>query len=371
MPRDYYEVLGVARDASADEIKRAYRKLARNHHPDVNPHRVGEAEEAFKEIGEAYGVLSDADKKARYDRFGHAGLSGNDFDFSGVGGLGDLFEVFFGGGHGAGTRVRDTVQQGNDLRVDLTLTLEEVYAGVNREIDVAAMIACTSCEGTGAEPGTKVEACTACRGSGRLREVRQTFFGQFVQEAPCVRCGGTGRYAASPCGTCRGDGLIRGRRKLSVNIPAGVDEGDRVRVRSAGEDGPHGGPAGDLYCFIYVEEHPRFERRGAEVYHVVSVSVPKAALGGTITVPTLEGDATAQIHLSEGTQTGAQFRLAGKGMPQRRGGRGDQICVVRVVVPTNLNERQRELLREMAEISDDEVQDQPRGFFDRLRDVLR
>jgi len=374
MPRDYYEVLGVERTSSVEEIRRAYRKLAREHHPDVNPHRHAEAEAMFKEIGEAWNVLSDENKRARYDRFGHDGVNGPSAgpDMSGGVGLGDLFEVFFNAA-GQG-RAREDVRRGSDLRYDLTLTLEECWAGVTKELRIPSLRACASCGGSGAAPGTQPETCSACRGQGRVREVRNTFFGQFVQEAPCARCGGRGRVNPSPCPTCRGEGRVRGERTVSVAIPAGISENDRVRVTGAGEDGQFGSPAGDLYCFIYVEEHQQFQRRDHDVLHIMSISFVQAALGDTVQVPTLElkdgAPVMAEVTIPAGTQNGATFRLSGKGFTARGGYRGEQICMARVTVPKKLSERQRELLREFAEISAEQVEEHPRGFFHKLKDAF-
>ncbi len=375
MARDYYEVLGVERNASADDIRKAYRKLAREHHPDVNPHRHQEAEALFKEIGTAYGVLSDDDKRARYDRFGEQGVNGGQGpDMGGGVNIGDLFDVFFGGGGAAGGRGREDVRRGSDLRADLTLTLEECWAGVTKELRVPTLVTCTTCGGSGAAPGTKPETCTGCNGTGRLREVRNTFFGQFVQEAPCARCGGTGRVNPSPCTTCRGDGRVRGERKVSVAIPPGVDEGNRVRVTGAGEDGQFGSPTGDLYVFISVAESQSFQRRDFDVLHVISLSFVQAALGDTVQVPTLEqsdgGPVKVDVTVPAGTQNGALFRVPAKGFPDRNGRRGDQICVARIVVPKKLDDRQKELLREFASLSDEHVEEQPRGFFDKLKDAF-
>jgi molecular chaperone DnaJ len=247
----------------------------------------------FKEIGEAYGVLSDEQKRARYDRFGPDGINGGGagpggVDFGGGVGLGDLFEVFFGGAGMGGRGPQADIRRGNDVRADVTMTLEESWSGATKEIKVAARVTCKTCDGSGAAPGTSPETCSACKGSGRLREVRNTFFGQFVQEAPCARCGGTGRVIPTPCSTCRGDGRVRGERQVTVAIPAGVGEGDRVRVVNAGEDGHYGGPPGDLYCFIYIEEHSEFQRRENDVLHVISLSYAQAALGDVVDVPTLE-----------------------------------------------------------------------------------
>lgn len=379
MSKDYYEVLGVQRGASADDIRKAYRRLAREHHPDVNPHRHEEAEAQFKEIGEAYNVLSDEQKRAIYDRYGAEGLNGagaGGVDFGNMaGGLGDLFEVFFGGGGAGGRGTSQDLRRGSDLRADVSLTLEESWAGVTKELEIPTLLTCGTCSGSGAAPGSQPETCSACRGSGRLREVRNTFFGQFVQEAPCARCGGRGRIVTNPCQTCRGEGRVRGTRKVSVAIPAGVDEGDRVRVTGAGEDGQTGAPPGDLYCFIYIEQSQDFQRRDNDVLHIMGLSFPQAALGDVVEVPTLERDedgspVMTEVTIPAGTQNGATFRISGKGFTTRGGYRGDQICIARVVVPRSLTERQRELLREFAELQDEELEEQPRGFFGKLKDAF-
>ena len=376
MARDYYEVLGVPKQSSADEIKRAYRKLARENHPDVNAHRREEAEASFKEIGEAYGVLSDQQKRAAYDQYGHAGVNGGADFGGGAGGvnIGDIFDVFFNGGAGQ-SGGRETVRGGSDLRMDVTLTLEEAFAGVTKKLNVPSLIRCETCEGKGAAPGTQTEICTGCRGSGRVQQVRQTFFGQFVQEAPCARCGGSGKFIPTPCTKCKGDGRIRGQREVNVQIPPGVDEGDRVRVMNAGEEGPQGAPAGDLYCFIYMESHRHFQRREDDVLYAMPISFAQAALGDTLEVPTLELDAegnpvTAEVIIPAGTQNSAYFRLNDKGFSNRRGAFGDQICVARVVVPKKLSERQREILREFATLDNEQLDEHPRGFFNKIKDVL-
>lgn len=379
MPKDYYEVLNVSRTATAEEIKKSYRRLAREKHPDVNAHRRDEAEAEFKEIGEAYSVLSDDQKRTRYDQFGHAGVNGmpgGGVDFGGMGGgLGDLFEVFFNGGAAGGGGTREQVMRGSDLRLNVKLTLEEIYAGVTKDLEIPTLLKCETCEGNGAAPGSKVDTCTACKGSGRLREVRQTFFGNFAQEVPCARCGGRGKTIETPCTKCRGEGRVRGTRQVKVAIPAGVDEGDRIRVTGAGEDGEAGAPAGDLYVMIYVEEHRQFQRSEDDVFFAMPISFAQAALGDTVQVATLENDengepVTVDVVVPAGSQNGARFKVAGKGFPGRYGQRGNQICVARVTVPTKLTERQKELLREFAEISQEHPEEQPRGFFDKLKDVF-
>ena len=378
MPKDYYEVLGVSRTASADEIKRAYRRLAREHHPDVNHDRRDEAEARFKEIGEAYAVLSDDSKRARYDQYGHAGVNGaaaGGADFGAN--LGDIFEVFFGGGMGgASSGRREAARHGNHLRANVQLTLEEAWAGTTRELEIGTLLRCETCSGNGAKPGSKVEQCSGCQGSGKQRTVQRTFFGQFVQEVPCARCGGSGQFVPDPCESCGGEGRVKGKRSVSINIPAGVDEGNQVRVPGAGEDGPQGTPPGDLYCFIYLRDHQQFERHGNDAACVLPLSFPQAALGDAVEVPTLELDEngepmTATVTIPAGTQTGELFRVSGKGFPNGYGGsRGDQICVARVVVPKKLNDRQKELLREFADLSDEQVEEHPRGFLHRLKDAL-
>lgn len=375
MAKDYYEILGVSKTASADEIRKAYRKLAREHHPDVNPDSREEAEEKFKEIQEANNVLSDEQKRARYDRFGPEGVGGpGGPDLSGAGGLGDLFEVFFGGAAGGGGRAREDIRRGSDIRADVTLTLEECWAGVTKELRIPTLRTCGTCSGNGAAPGTTPETCQQCSGSGRIREVRNTFFGQFVQEAPCPRCSGRGKLIPTPCPTCKGDGRVRGERSVTIAIPPGVDEGDRVRVTGSGEDGQAGSPPGDLYCFISVEEHRDFQRRENDVLHVMTLSYAQAALGDTVDVPTLEmtGEehVMTSINVPAGTQNGTLFRVSGKGFTARGGYRGDQICVARVVVPKKLTDRQKELLREFAEIENEQLEEQPRGFFDKLKDAF-
>ena len=383
MARDLYEVLSVERNATADEIKAAYRRLAREHHPDRHPDRREEAQQMMAEINQAYGVLSDSDKRAQYDRYGSEGpgMGFGSGGGAGVGGLNDIFDVFFGGvASAANGRDRSGARRGADLRYDLELTLEEAWGGVSKDLHVPSLLKCGTCEGKGAAPGTPVETCTACKGTGSLRQVRQTFFGQFVQEAPCARCGGTGKLIPTPCPTCHGQGRVRGTRDVSVRIPAGIDEGDRLRVPGAGEDAPNGGEGGavpgDLYCFVTLSDSNQFMRDGETVIAPLPLSYAQAALGDTIEVPTLELDESgepmmAELTIPAGTQGGAQFRVQSKGFPGRTGVRGDQVCVTRVVVPRHLNERQKELLREFAAEADEMPDEHPRGFFDRLKDAIR
>lgn len=374
--KDPYEVLGVDKSASDAEIKKAFRRAARDHHPDANPERQEEAQKRMAELNAAYALLSDPQKRAQFDRYGAGGPGASGFDFGGAGvNIGDLFDIFTNVAGSSGGRARDAVRRGSDVRADMVLTLEECWAGVSKNLEIPTLLECETCDGSGAAPGTETQQCVQCAGSGRQREVRNTFFGQFVQESPCARCNGTGKIIPTPCPTCKGEGRARGKRDLSVTIPAGVDEGDRVRVVGGGEDGAQGAPAGDLYCFITVEDHERFERAERDVLLGIPLSFSQAALGDTIEVPTLERTPegqpiTATISVPEGTQANALFRLSGKGFPDRYGRRGDQICVAQVVVPRNLSERQRELLRELAEESEERPEEQPRGFFSKIKGAI-
>ncbi len=380
---DLYEVLQVSRTASGDEIKQSYRRLAREHHPDVNAHRREESETLFKEVSSAYAVLSDPQKRATYDQYGHAGLNGGGMGGGAdTGDLGDLFDIFFQGmGNSASAGVnfggasREQTRRGADTRLDVTLTLQEAYAGVTRELKVPTMVSCGECEGSGAATGTSAQSCDACNGVGRVRQLRQTFFGQFVQEAVCARCGGTGRFIPNPCPKCAGEGRLRGQREVRVQIPAGVDEGDRVRVVGAGEEGRNGAPAGDLYCFIYIEPHREFERREHDVFYAAPISFSQASLGDRVAVPTLELDGEGKSVMEEiivpaGTQNGTRFRLPNRGFTDRNNHRGSQICIAHIVVPKNLSERQKELMREFAELADEHPEEHGRGFFDRLKDAF-
>jgi len=376
--RDYYEVLGVSRDASEEEIKKAYRRLARQYHPDVNKDDP-EAEAKFKEISEAYRVLSDPESRAQYDRFGHAAFEGpqgagagqGGFDpFGGFGGFGDfddIFDMFFGGG--TERRRRAGPRQGADLRYDLELSFEEAAFGIETEIEVPRTEVCGRCRGSRAEPGSRVRECPHCGGRGEIRESRQTPFGRFVNVQTCPYCRGEGKTVDQACIECRGRGVVTKRRKIRVKVPAGVDDGFRLRLAGEGEAGERGGPPGDLYVFISVRKHDFFERRGNDIFCEVPISFVQAALGDEIEVPTLSG--TARLKIPEGTQTGAQFRLKGNGVPDPRGyGRGDQYVSIRVVTPTRLTAKQKELLKEFARAGGDDVPEVKR-FFDRVKDALK
>jgi molecular chaperone DnaJ len=374
--RDYYEILGVSRNATQEEIKKAYRRLARQYHPDANPDKKEEAAEKFREITEAYAVLSDPEKRAQYDRFGHAGPEGQgfgfdfrNFDFRDLGfdfGFGDLFEAFFGGG-----RRRHGPQRGADLETQLELSFREAVFGAEKEVRVPRTERCGTCGGSGAAPGTAPERCAACNGTGQVSFSRATPFGQFIQTRTCDRCGGSGQFIPQPCRDCNGSGYVQRVRKVKVKVPAGVDNGFRLRLRGEGEAGVRGGPPGDLYVYIRVRPDPVFRREGDDLICEAAISFPQAALGAEIEVPTLEG--TARLKVQEGTQSGTVVRLKGKGVPNPYGhGRGDLIVRLKVVTPTRLTERQKELLREFARLSGDEVAkgDKEKGFFEKVRDAF-
>jgi molecular chaperone DnaJ len=369
--KDYYEVLGVTRDASPDDIKRAYRSLARRHHPDVSHDKAG-AEHLFKEINEAYEVLSDPQKRAQYDRFGTVSgpQGGADFGFSGFGpnGFGDIFDMFFGEARAQAQPRRSGPQRGSDLRYDLEITLDEAFTGTTKEIQFSHLTQCDTCKGSGAQPGSLVAGCERCHGSGVMRTVRQTPLGQFVTQTTCNACGGEGHVITQPCAVCGGRGRHEIERKLTVRVPAGVDDGSRIRIAGNGEAGIRGGPAGDLYVYLSVAAHPLFRRDGLETFIDVPISFPLAALGTTLDVPSLEGP--LQLGIPAGTQSGTTLRLRGHGMPSVRGSqRGDHHVTVHVVVPTKLNKRQRETLEEYARAGGDAIEE--KSFLDRVKDAFR
>ena len=375
MPRDYYECLGVSRGATDDELKKAFRGLARELHPDINKHDP-EAEEKFKEVAEAYEVLSDRERRAIYDRYGHEGLRRGGYEphFGGFGDISDIFEAFFGSGDlGSifGGRGRGGPQRGRDVAVEVSITLEEVLDGTTRELEVDAVEPCSRCNGNGAEPGTPIEACPRCEGTGQLQSVARTVFGQVVRTQACDRCGGDGRIAQTPCDVCRGSGYEERARTLTVDLPAGIDNGQRVRVTGRGHAGAPGAPAGDLYVLVHVERDPRFERHGEDLVTRLDVPFTDAALGGALPVPTLEGE--EEIEIEPGTQPGAVRRLRERGLPSLRGRRrGDLHVVMNVLIPSKLNEDQRELLRRFADSANgDTYEMRPEGLFDRIRQAFR
>ncbi len=369
MATDYYSVLGIERGASETEIKRAYRSLARRHHPDVSSDK-DDAAVRFKAINEAYEVLSDPEKRQMYDRYGSV-PNGNGMGsggFSGAEGFGDIFDMFFGAARGATSQRPSGPARGADLRYDLQITLEEAFRGAEREISFNHLAACDTCKGNGAKPGTLIHTCERCQGSGTMRTVRQTPLGQFVTQAPCTKCHGEGNTVPTPCEVCRGRGRYERPRTMAVKIPAGVGDGSRIRIGASGEAGARGGPAGDLYVYLSVTPHPRFRRDGNDIVADVPISFTQAALGGQISVETLDGPAPFSI--AAGTQSGATYRLRGRGMPVVRGsGRGDQLVTVHVVVPTKLSRREREVLEEFGRLGGDRVDE--RSFFDRFKDAFK
>ncbi|AYE33369.1 molecular chaperone DnaJ [Clostridium septicum] len=368
--KDYYASLGLEKGASDEEIKRAFRKLAIKYHPDKNQGNK-EAEDKFKEINEAYQVLSDPEKKARYDQFGTADFDGSGFgsggfggfDFSDMGGFGDIFDSFFGG---SGGRRRNGPQRGDDLEYTLNLTFEEAVFGVEKEISINRSENCDSCRGTGAKAGTTPKTCPTCNGSGQVRVQRQTPLGSFVSTSTCDRCGGKGKIVEEPCQKCSGKGKVRKNRKIKINIPAGVDTGNVMPLRGQGEHGTNDGPPGDLYIRINVAPSKKFVRKGNDIYVDAHISMAKAALGTEITVATVDGD--VKYTIPQGTQSGTLFRLKGKGVPRvNSSGRGDQYVKVIVDIPKSLNEKQKEALKMFMEASGesvDEVVTHKKGFKD-------
>ncbi len=359
--RDYYEVLGASKGASDDELKKAYRKLAKQYHPDLNPGDTA-AEAKFKEVNEAYEVLSDADKRGRYDQFGHAGVDPNYGGGGGYGGfdmgdidLGDIFGSFFGGG---APRQRNGPQKGETLRAGVTITFEEAAFGCEKEVTLNRSETCEVCHGSGCEAGTTADTCPTCRGSGQVRVQRGGGAFSFATTSTCPKCNGTGKLIHSPCKSCHGAGSTRRQRKITVNIPAGIDNGQAVSLRGQGAAGKNGGPTGDLHISVTVRPHATFQRDGTTVYLEQTVSFVQAALGAEIEIPTLDGK--VKWNLPEGTQTGSTFRLRGKGIPpvNGRGNRGDQLITVKVQTPKSLNSAQREALlafgQTMGEIPKDE-----------------
>ncbi|WP_195263261.1 molecular chaperone DnaJ [Clostridium sp. 1001275B_160808_H3] len=360
--KDYYASLGLEKGASDEEIKKAFRKLAIKYHPDKNQGDK-EAEDKFKEINEAYQVLSDPEKKARYDQFGTADFDGSGFgsggfggfDFSDMGGFGDIFDSFFGGG-GGGSRRRNGPQRGADLEYTVNLTFEEAIFGVEKEISINRSETCDSCKGSGAKAGTSAKTCPTCNGQGQVRVQRQTPLGSFVSTSTCNTCGGSGKVIDEPCNTCHGKGNVRKNRKITVNIPAGVDTGNVMPLRGQGDHGTNDGTPGDLYVRINVAPSKKFTRKGTDIYIDTHISMGKAALGTEITVATVDGD--VKYTIPAGTQSGTLFRLKGKGVPRvNSSGRGDQYVKVIVDIPKNLNDKQKDALKAFMEACGENVGD--------------
>ena len=372
--RDYYEVLGVDRGASEDEIKKAYKKLARKYHPDMNPGDK-EAEEKFKEVNEANEILSDPEKKARYDQFGFAGVDPNygagagggygagGFDF---GDLGDIFGSFFGGGFGGGAQRRNGPQRGESIRMGVTVDFVEAAFGCEKELTLERADQCATCGGTGCAPGTTPEVCPECRGTGSVAHAQRTPFGVMQTQAPCQKCGGTGKIIHQPCPDCRGAGRMRRRKTIKVNIPAGIDDGQTISLRGQGHAGKNGGPGGDLLVTVSVRAHELFERDGTSVYCEAPITFTQAVLGGTLEIPTIDGK--VKYDIPEGTQTGTVFRLKGKGIPVLNGrGRGDQFVTVTIETPKGLNKEQKEALKKFSETLGEGNYEKQKGFFKKFR----
>jgi molecular chaperone DnaJ len=363
--RDYYEILGVGRDVSVEDLRNAFRRLAMQYHPDRNPDDP-QAAERFKECSEAYEVLSNPEKRRSYDMFGHAGVGQTTgAGFEGFG-FGDIFDTFFGAGFGGRSGRR--AARGDDLRYDLTITFEEAFTGVEREIEVPRLVACELCSGSGAQPGTGTETCGSCGGSGQVRRQAQSIFGSVVNITTCPSCGGAGRILRTPCTECRGQGRVERTRRLRVRIPAGVDTGSQIRLSGEGEAGYRGGPPGDLYVVLRVRSHASLRRQDQDVVYELRVNMIQAALGDRIEVPTLDGG--VEVTVPPATQYGQTFRLPGRGMPNvRTGRRGDQFVVVQVVVPKDLTTDQKTLLRKVGGLTG-RPEKVSKGFFEKLREAI-
>ena len=370
--KDYYEVLGVDKSASQEEIKGAYRKLAKKYHPDLNPNN-SEAEQNFKEVNSAYEVLSDEEKRARYDRFGPEGVNGPGGG-QGFGGFGDIFEdIFdiFGGGFSGQSQGRRTgPQRGSDLRYNLEIEFEEAIFGIEKEIKIRRTESCSTCNGSGAKPGTHKETCTTCHGTGQVRYSQQSPFGTMIRTATCNQCGGSGEIIKEKCNTCHGSGTEVKDKKLKVKVPAGVNNDSIISIRGEGEGGLRGGPSGDLYIYITVKEDEIFIRDGNNIFLNIPISFTEAALGAELDIPTLEGK--EKYAIPEGTQTGSRFRMKNRGVPNLRGGgRGDLYFTVDIQVPKKLTERQREILNQLAKEQGEEVREQKKSFFEKVKDAFK
>ena len=371
--RDYYEVLGIARNANEEDIKKAFRRLARQYHPDVNKEKG--AEERFKEINEAYEVLGDGQKRQAYDRFGHAGVNGGaagggPFEGFGFGSFSDIFEQIFANAAGTATGARrGAAQRGADLRYELTISFEEAVRGCQKDIEIPRWETCARCQGSGAQPGTTTARCTTCQGTGEIRRVQQSIFGQFVNVMVCDRCRGEGRVITTPCETCKGQGRVRNVRRVTVNIPAGVDDGINVRVTGEGEAPPRGGTPGNLFVALTVTPHEFFKRQGTDILYELPITYADATLGAEVEVMTLDGKES--IKIPSGTQSGHTIRLKGKGVPVvHSSSRGDELVTVKIVTPRSLTARQKDLLREFAEIERQQNEKGQHNLFDKLKDKM-
>ena len=376
--RDYYEVLGVDKGADEKEIKKAYRKLARKYHPDVSDSE--DATEKFKEISEAYAVVSDSEKRSKYDRFGHAGMEGfsaediyqnvnfedifEDFD------LGNIFDMFgFGGGRRNRSQPRGP-QRGSDIYTEIEISLEEAAVGVKKEVNIRHDETCPECNGKKTRPGVEPETCPECNGTGQVKEVTNTLLGQMMSVRPCRRCGGTGQLITDPCEKCHGKGTVRAQQTITVDVPAGIDAGDRLRVAGAGNAGDRNAPSGDLLISINIKRNKKFERKGSRLYYNQEVSIVQASLGDKIDIPTIYGKEIT-LTIPPGTQGGTTFKVRDQGMPMRgRDVKGHMFVTITVVIPQNLNKEQTKLLREFAKISGEEIKHVKKGFFSKVKDSI-
>lgn len=372
--RGYYEVLGLGKGASEDEIKKAYRKLAKKYHPDLNPGDKT-AEEKMKEVNAAYEILSDPEKKARYDQFGHAGV---DPSYGGGGGqysgfedfdLGSIFDSFFGGGMGGGQTRRSGPRKGESIRASVTLTFEEAAFGCQKQITVNRVETCPDCGGSGAKAGTSAETCPDCHGTGQIKTTQRTILGMMSTSSPCSRCRGTGKIIKDPCPSCRGAGSLRKQRMITVQIPAGIDHGQTISVRGEGNAGQNGGPAGDIFVTVNVTPHEIFKRRGQDVMVELPVTFVQAALGAELEAPSIDGKIS--YNMPEGTQPDTVFRIRGKGIPNLNGrGRGDQFIKVKIEIPRNLTREQKDILRQFDETAGDAQFGEKKGFFEKMKDLF-
>ncbi len=372
--RDYYEILGVSKSAQDSEIKKAYRKLAKQYHPDVNPGNK-EAEAKFKEANEAYEVLSDSQKRSTYDRFGHEGMNGAGFGgFGGSGGFGfdfgDIFDSFFGGtGFGTSSRNKNGPRKGSDLKYSMEITFEEAAFGAKKSFAVNKLQKCSKCDGSGAKEGSKPVTCSQCNGTGQVQHKQNTPFGQFVNVSACTKCNGEGKIIDNPCNECSGAGSVRKRINMEIDIPSGIDDGQTISMRGQGEPGKKGGPDGDLYVTVHIKPHALFQRQGYDVLCEIPITFTQAALGAEMEVPTLDG--RVKYDIPEGTQTGSVFRLKNRGIKHlRSNSRGDQFVKVNVEVPKKLNSKQKEILKQFAEVSGEDGCEQRRTFLEKVKEFF-